>query len=516
MPSSRRSASAHASSEVSRRWCARGVRRSISRPFFSASSRIQPDLLRDGGRRLAPRQVDVGVLGRDLAGGGRGAAEVDLGDRVGQLLELRALDAQVLAGEGHLLARPEPAHDREELAAALVAAVLVEEVAVGALLVGLAAGDDVEQEAAAGEVLEGRGHLGGQRRRGEAGPERDEELEPLRERGEHRRGEPRVLAPRAGRGQRGLEAELLGAAGDLPEVGHARGPAGVAVLDAVAAADDLAAVAAVGGQEPVELQWLSHGRECGVELSELSVVGRRGAVDDVAAEVLDLPRRRVVQGVGARVAPVPVEVERVEGRAGAGRPRRAGWRRRPRPWSTDARTRGDGEAGAPRPSPRSGRRRRRRRPGRPRRSSASAARTATSIWPSAWTTSGSSAAPVDPGVGVGPATRCARTSAASRRAARAMPDVDARRAGAGRTRRRSAGPRRSGGNGVIRSSATSTSTSSHRAAGGGALAHAVPVVDDRDAGRVALDPGDVQRAGPTSQVSGASTGIQSAKSAPVL
>ena len=257
MPASRRSASAHASSEVSREmvWTRRPY--VSSRPCCSARSRIHGDLLRDRGRRLAPGQVDVGVLGRDLAGGRRGAAEVDLRDRVGQLLEAGVLDAQVLAGERHLLAGPEPAHDREELAAALVALVLVEEVAVGALLVRLAAGDDVEQQAAPAEVLEGRGHLGGQGRRRQAGAEGDEELEPLRERGEHRGGEPGVLAPGAGRGQRGLEAELLGAAGDLAEVGHAGRAAGGAVLDAVAAADDVASVASVGGQEPVELHGVS-------------------------------------------------------------------------------------------------------------------------------------------------------------------------------------------------------------------------------------------------------------------
>ena len=55
------------------------------------------DLLRHGRRRLAPGEVDVGVLRGDVAGGRRGAAEVDLRDRVGQLLQLGGLDAQVLA-----------------------------------------------------------------------------------------------------------------------------------------------------------------------------------------------------------------------------------------------------------------------------------------------------------------------------------------------------------------------------------------------------------------------------------
>ena len=60
----------------------------------------------------------------------------------------------------------------QELVAALVAGVLVEEVAEHPLLVALAAGDDVEQQPAAGQVLEGAGHLRGQERRGR-GPGRN-------------------------------------------------------------------------------------------------------------------------------------------------------------------------------------------------------------------------------------------------------------------------------------------------------------------------------------------------------
>src|SRR6266699_3000399 len=78
---------------------------------------------------------------------------------------------------------------------------------------------------------------------------------PLGDLGEHRRRQPRVLAPRAGRSERGLEAELFGAAGDLAEVGQGRRADGArrAGRDAVAAADDVAAVA-VGRQKPVEAQ----------------------------------------------------------------------------------------------------------------------------------------------------------------------------------------------------------------------------------------------------------------------
>ena len=78
---------------------------------------------------------------------------------------------------------------------------------------------------------------------------------------EHRGGQPGVLAPGAGRGERADEAELLGGAGDLAEVvdGGRAGAAGRADRHAVPAADDVAAVA-VGGQEPVEGQRLIWGR----------------------------------------------------------------------------------------------------------------------------------------------------------------------------------------------------------------------------------------------------------------
>ena len=203
---------------------------------------------------LAPREVDVRVAGGHPSGSRRGSAEVDQRLRVGDLRQRRVLDAQVLALERHGLAVPEPADDLEELVAAPVPVVLVEEVAEHPLLVALAAGDDVQEQAAAGQVLEGAGHLGGQERRRQPGPERDQELQPLRERAEHGGRDPGVLAPGPGRRQCRLEAELLGAAGDLAEVGHRRRSPGRAGLDPVAAADDLASVAAVGGQEPVELQ----------------------------------------------------------------------------------------------------------------------------------------------------------------------------------------------------------------------------------------------------------------------
>ena len=175
--------------------------------------------------------------------------------RVGPPRQAGTFHPQVLAGMADGLTAPQPGHDVQELGAPLVALGLAEEVAVRLLLGGLAAGHDVEQQAPGGVALVRGRHLRGQRGRYQTGPEGDEELQSLGDLGEHASGQPRVLAPRAGRGEGRLEAELLGAAGDLAQVPE-RGrtdAAGRAGGDAVATADDVTAVA-VGGQEPVEVQ----------------------------------------------------------------------------------------------------------------------------------------------------------------------------------------------------------------------------------------------------------------------
>ena len=104
----------------------------------------------------------------------------------------------MLAGEVERLALPGAAQDREELVGAGVALVLVRWSPKRRLLDRVAAGDDVEQQPAAGEPLVRRGHLRGERRRDQARPERDQELQALGLLGQRRRGEPGVLAPRAG------------------------------------------------------------------------------------------------------------------------------------------------------------------------------------------------------------------------------------------------------------------------------------------------------------------------------
>jgi hypothetical protein len=122
------------------------------------------DLLGDLGRRLAPSEVHVHVLGGDLPRDRRRSPEVHLGHRVGQPRQLRVLDAQMLTGQIDGLAVPQLPYDLQEFAGTAVPVVLVEEVPVGPLLVALAAGDDVEEQPSAGLPLERGRHLRGERR----------------------------------------------------------------------------------------------------------------------------------------------------------------------------------------------------------------------------------------------------------------------------------------------------------------------------------------------------------------
>jgi hypothetical protein len=89
----------------------------------------------------------------------------------------RARDPDVRAGEVDRLARPQAVEDGEELAGAGVALLLAELVAEAPLLGVVAADDDVEQQAAAADALVRRGHLRGDGRAEDPGPEGDEERE---------------------------------------------------------------------------------------------------------------------------------------------------------------------------------------------------------------------------------------------------------------------------------------------------------------------------------------------------
>ena len=114
-PSSSHCACCQASSEASReRVWIRSPNRRV-RPSASASSRIHVDLLAHQLQRLTPRQVDVGVLGRDRAGGSRRSAEVDVRRRRDPAADLGTLDLEELAAEVERRQVPGAAHHGEEL-----------------------------------------------------------------------------------------------------------------------------------------------------------------------------------------------------------------------------------------------------------------------------------------------------------------------------------------------------------------------------------------------------------------
>ncbi|CAM5328289.1 hypothetical protein SRIMM317S_01586 [Streptomyces rimosus subsp. rimosus] len=254
-PASRRRASAHASSAVSRViTCSRMPKRTV-RPASAASFRIQ--VIFSATCSGGSPQVRYTSLKRAATSpaAAEDPAEVDRRYGVGDTGQPCLFDAQVLPVEVDRPPLPQVPHDAQEFAGTGVARVLVEEVAVRTLLVALASGDDVQKQPPRSVPLEGGRHLGGEGGRDDAGPEGDQEFQALGLPGEHRRGEPGVLAPGAGRGQRALEAELFGGAGDLGEVAEGGGALAArrAGGQAVAAADDVPAVA-VGRQEPVKVR----------------------------------------------------------------------------------------------------------------------------------------------------------------------------------------------------------------------------------------------------------------------
>lgn len=154
---------------------------------------------------------------------------------------------------GHGLTGPQPAHDVEEFVAARVALLLVEVITERALLVGLAADDDVEQDPARRVLGKRRGHLRRQRRAHQAGTEGHEERQRRGLARQQRGGDEGVLTPGARGDQCTGETESLGRPDDRREVVDAglAIAAGGAEGCAVATPDDEPAVA-VGGQEPVQ------------------------------------------------------------------------------------------------------------------------------------------------------------------------------------------------------------------------------------------------------------------------
>ena len=169
------------------------------------------DLLRHLGRRLAPRQIHVHLLRRQVVGCVRGSAEIQR--RVGLLHRgkqgLRTFDAQMPALVGHGLAAQNGAPDAEELVGRFVALTVIEEEAVAGELDRIAAGHHIDEQPAIGEPVERSSHARGHAWRHEPRTHGDQEPQLLRHPDQTRCRHPRVFARTPGGDERAVVAERV-------------------------------------------------------------------------------------------------------------------------------------------------------------------------------------------------------------------------------------------------------------------------------------------------------------------
>ena len=195
-------------------------------------------------RRLAPCQILVDGIDRDIDAGVRRAAEIQR--RAWRLHRRKqqpaVLDADVLALDIDGLARQQIAVDVEELAGDRIALVMIEEDAVALVLDGIAAGDDVDQQPSVRHPVERRGHPRRDARRLQAGPHRDQIAQPLGPGRDGRCHHPGILAASPRRQQHAEIAELIGGLRDLAQIVEIH-------LAAAGRGAEIAAVA-MGRQEP--------------------------------------------------------------------------------------------------------------------------------------------------------------------------------------------------------------------------------------------------------------------------
>ncbi len=159
-----------------------------------AKARRGPSMLRRGDAnprghiahlcvRFAPQRKCIGMFARHLDRGIGCTAHEDRNACavIGLHLRKAVLNPVVFAVIGkRLLAGPFGPDDIEKLVGAGVTLVLVVDgVAVLLQFGGIATGDDMQRHPAAGKLIDGRKLTGDQRRRGEARPLRDQDLEPV-------------------------------------------------------------------------------------------------------------------------------------------------------------------------------------------------------------------------------------------------------------------------------------------------------------------------------------------------
>ena len=205
------------------------------------------NFLGHGGGRLAPGEVGINVLGRQLVRRLRGTTEVQRRVRLLHRREEVAplLDLEVLACKVHRLARKQAAPDGQKLIGVGVALIVRQVDAIGGQLGGIAAGHDVEQQAPFQRLIERGGLARAGHRCAQRGAQRHQQLDALGDGRQAGRRHPGVEAGAAGGNEQAVVAQAFCGDGNLPHVFVGGGAAKVRG----------AQVAGVtrGGQEPEDV-----------------------------------------------------------------------------------------------------------------------------------------------------------------------------------------------------------------------------------------------------------------------
>ena len=220
-------------------------------PMLCSTGAHVGHLLGHFGRRLAPGQVGLDLLGGEVVGGVGRPPKVHRRVRLlqGRKQQLGALHAEVLAVVVErftaVAARKDLAPDADELGGLLVARGVVQKHAVALQLGLVAPSHQVDEQSPAREPVERGGHARGQRGLMQAGAHGHQELEFLGHGNQAGCNHPGVFARAPGGNQNTLVAQAVGGHRHLLEV----------VMAELARAFGGAKVAAVavGGNEPEDL-----------------------------------------------------------------------------------------------------------------------------------------------------------------------------------------------------------------------------------------------------------------------
>jgi hypothetical protein len=136
----------------------------------------------------------------------------------GGIQDFRFLHVKVLAVQRDCIARDGFAPNLQKFFRHFIAFIVSQKNADAKRLVGIAAGNDVDQETSLREPVECSGHSRGSRGRGNAGANRDQKLELRCRRDQSRSHDPGIFARSAGGEQHTMKAKLIGSLSDLPNI----------------------------------------------------------------------------------------------------------------------------------------------------------------------------------------------------------------------------------------------------------------------------------------------------------